>query len=220
MKHQEDAELSALIKAKATRHEVPLGLHERISAEIRKAGKAEKEPRIVRWSGWQQWMGMGVAFACGVVLSVIITIFYPVQGQQERLAGQVIDGHVRSLMVAHLSDVISTDQHTVKPWFSGKLDYSPPVKDLAKEGFALVGGRLDYMDERPVAALVYQHKLHIINVYVWPVRDKSLSAEKTVSQHGFNVTFWQQEDMQYWAVSDLNAADLKRFVDLLRTQPA
>jgi len=220
MKHQEDAELSALVKAKATRYEAPHALREKISAAMSHAEQPPKDHGTTSWLGWQQWMGMGVAFACGVMLSAVVVIFYSMSGQQERLAGQVIDGHVRSLMVAHLSDVISTDQHTVKPWFSGKLDYAPPVKDLAKEGFALVGGRLDYMDERPVAALVYQHKLHTINVYVWPVRDKSLSAEGTVSQHGFNVTFWQQEKMQYWAVSDLNGADLKRFAELLRKLPA
>jgi anti-sigma factor RsiW len=219
MKYQEDAELSALIKTHAVRYEAPQSLRERISADIGNDEQVEIEHWTTRWLGWRQWAGMGVAFACGVVLSAVVTVLYNAPGQQERLAGQVIDGHVRSLMVAHLSDVVSTDQHTVKPWFSGKLDYSPPVRNLAAEGFALVGGRLDYMDKRPVAALVYRHKLHTINVFVWPVSDKSLSSDGTVSQHGFNVTTWQQEGMQYWAVSDLNVADLNRFAELLRKQP-
>jgi anti-sigma factor RsiW len=219
MKYQEDAELSELIKTKAARYAAPQGLREKIGASLGRAEQPQKEHWTTRWLGGQQWMGIGVAFASGVVLSVVVTFFYAAPGQ-DRLTAQVIDGHVRSMMVAHLSDVVSTDQHTVKPWFNGKLDYSPPVRDLAAQGFALAGGRLDYLDERPVAALVYQHKLHTINVFVWPVRDKSLTNYHAMSRQGFNVISWQQEGMQFWAVSDLNASDLKQFAELLRQQPA
>jgi anti-sigma factor RsiW len=219
MKYQEDAELSELIKTKAARYAAPQGLREKIGASLVRAEQPQKEHWTTRWLGVQQWMGIGVAFASGVVLSVVVMFFYAAPGQ-DRLTAQVIDGHVRSMMVAHLSDVVSTDQHTVKPWFNGKLDYSPPVRDLAAQGFALAGGRLDYLDERPVAALVYQHKLHTINVFVWPVRDKSLTNYHAMSRQGFNVISWQQEGMQFWAVSDLNASDLKQFAELLRQQPA
>jgi anti-sigma factor RsiW len=219
MKYQEEAELSALIKTKAARYAAPQGLREKIGASLGLAEQPRKEHWTTRWLVGQQWRGMGVAFASGVVLSVVVMFFYVAPGQ-DRLTAQVIDGHVRSMMVAHLSDVVSTDQHTVKPWFNGKLDYSPPVRDLAAQGFALAGGRLDYLDGRPVAALVYQHKLHTINVFVWPVRDKSLTNYHSMSRQGFNVISWQQEGMQYWAVSDLNASDLKHFAELLRQQPA
>ena len=220
MKYQEEAELSALIKTKAARYAAPQDLREKIGASLGRVEPQQKAHWATRWLEEQQWMGMGVAFASGVMLSVVVMLFNAAPGQQDRLAAQVIDGHVRSMMVAHLSDVVSTDQHTVKPWFNGKLDYSPPVKDLAAQGFALVGGRLDYLDARSVAALVYQHKLHTINVFVWPARDKSLTAYDAMSRQGFNVISWQQEGMQFWAVSDLNVSDLKRFAELLRQQPA
>ena len=216
MKYQEDAELSALIKAKAHRYAAPQSLRDSVGAALGYVEKKQKIHWSTRWLVWQQWMGMGAAFASGAVLSIAVTMFLGTPSQHDRLAGQVIDGHVRSLMSAHLSDVVSSDQHTVKPWFSGKLDYSPPVLNLAEEGFSLIGGRLDYLDARPVAALVYQHKLHSINVFVWPVRDKSLLSHSVLSRNGINVTSWQREGMQYWAVSDLNATELQRFAQLLR----
>jgi anti-sigma factor RsiW len=219
MKYQDDAELSELIKAQASRFDAPQGLRARIGAELRKAGQDKKEHRIDRWLAWQQWTGMGGGFASGVVLAVAVAMFVRMPEARDNLAQQIVQGHVRSLMVAHLADVVSTDRHTVKPWFSGKLDYSPPVTDLAAEGFKLVGGRLDYLDERAVAALVYQHKLHTINVFVWPVRDKSGSDLVAMARQGFNIISWQQDNMQYWAVSDLNAAELKKLAVLLGKQP-
>ena len=218
MKYQEDAELGKLVKTQANYYDVPQGLRDRISVALGEVTSAEVEHRTKRWAAWQQWLGMGVAFACGMVLSIAITVFYVVPSQQEHIAAQVIDGHVRSLMVAHLSDVASSDQHTVKPWFSGKLDYSPPVRDLAAEGFSLIGGRLDYLDGPPVAALVYKHQLHTINVFVWPVHGKIASAQASEARQGFNVTSWQGEGMQFWAVSDLNASDLRNFSELMRKQ--
>ena len=219
MKYHEDAELSELIKKQASRYEAPQSLRDRISVALCEIKTPEVTHWSKRWLEWQQWLGMGAAFAFGVVLSIAITIFYGVPGSQDRLAMQVVNGHVRSLMVEHLSDVASTDQHTVKPWFSGKLDYSPPVKDLAADGFPLIGGRLDYMDDRPVAALVYKHQLHTINVFVWPVRSKTSSAYSSMARLGFNVRAWQGEGMQYWAVSDLNSSDLQKFSEILRKQP-
>jgi anti-sigma factor RsiW len=219
MKYQEDAELSELIKKQANRYQAPQNLRDRIVVALGEVKEPEAEHWTMRWLQWQQWLGMGAAFAFGVVLSIAVTMFYGMPGQQDRLAMQVVNGHVRSLMVAHLSDVESSDQHTVKPWFSGKLDYSPPVKDLATEGFPLIGGRLDYMDDRPVAALVYKHQLHTINVFVWPVRSKISSVYGSMSRQGFNVTSWRGDDgMQYWAVSDINSSDLQRFAELMRKQ--
>jgi len=219
MDNHEDVEVAALVKAQATYYEAPQSLRDRIGVALGQAEPTKAAPRTRRWAEWRQWLGLGVAFACGVMLSVAITVFYGVPGQQERLAAQVIDGHVRSLMVAHLSDVASSDQHTVKPWFSGKLDFSPPVWDLAAEGFALVGGRLDYIDGRSVAALVYRHRLHTINVFIWPAGSNASRAPSSASRHGFNVASWSDGGMQFWAVSDINPADLQRLGQLLRKQP-
>jgi len=132
------------------------------------------------------------------------------------LAQDVVASHVRALMEAHLFDVRSTDQHTVKPWFLGKLDFSPPVVDLAPLGFPLVGGRLDHLSGRPVAALVYQRRQHPINVYVWPAEDSREAPADARTLRGFQVRHWTHTGMAFWAVSDLNDTELDQFVRALQ----
>ena len=131
------------------------------------------------------------------------------------VADEVVGDHVRALRNAHLFDVRSSDQHTVKPWFLGKLDFSPPVQDLAGAGFPLIGGRLDNVAGQPVAALVYQRRLHPIDVYVWPAADRT-AATDTRSIRGFQVRHWIRNGMSLWAVSDLNDAELDEFVRALQ----
>ena len=136
------------------------------------------------------------------------------------VAREVLTSHLRSLMPGHLMDVISTDQHTVKPWFNGRVDFSPPVNDFAADGFRLVGGRLDYLDGRPVAALVYQRRKHIVNVFVWPAADGSQSAVEITAHDGYNLLHWRRGGMNYWMASDLNAQEMGDFAHLLHGEGA
>lgn len=134
-------------------------------------------------------------------------------GDRQTLVAQLVDSHVRSLMLQHLTDVPSTDQHTVKPWFAGKVDFAPRVVDLGSAGFPLVGGRLEYVEGHPVAALVYGRRKHVINLFQWPMTsgaDESTSQWPT-SYHGFTLRHWVLSGMTYWAVSDVSASDVNAF---------
>ncbi|HTV85735.1 MAG TPA: anti-sigma factor [Dyella sp.] len=159
----------------------------------------------------------GLAMAAGFIGALLLTApawFYLWQQHgigANPLAGEVVSSHVRSLQQQHLMDVVSTDQHTVKPWFEGKLDFSPRVKDLAGVGFPLAGGRLDALDGHSVAALVYKRRLHVINLYQWP-STVTTSAAVVTQWHGYTVIRWIAGNMNYVAVSDVNETDLRQFV--------
>lgn len=214
MAPDEDKDLSAILHAQAERHAAPAALRARIVTAIHQAD-AEAKRTSPAQRAWQ-WRNLGAAFAMGVVLSATLAYFITATRAQDRLAREVVASHVRSLMAAHLADVASSDQHTVKPWFAGKLDFSPPVHDLAAEGFPLIGGRLDYIDGHPAAALIYKHRQHTINVFVWPSDDRAPAPPSTFVAQGIHVTGWKSEAMQFWLVSDLNAGELRQFAQRLR----
>jgi anti-sigma factor RsiW len=134
--------------------------------------------------------------------------------EKEVLAQNILSSHLTSLLGTHLLDVVSSDQHTVKPWFNGKLDFSPEVKDLATDGFPLAGGRIEYLSGRTVAALVYQRRKHIINVFTWP-STRSDAKESHFSRNGYNELEWSNGFMTYWAVSDVPETDLQQLKSLL-----
>jgi anti-sigma factor RsiW len=192
----------------------PTNLQRRIQSAVRKESKAETRPPALLW----RWLSIGASLA---FVSIIILTFVPIltaPSKDSLLAQEIISSHVRSLMADHLTDVSSSDQHTVKPWFNGKLDFSPPVKDLANHGFSLVGGRLDYIENRPVAVLVYKHRQHFINLFIWPSTRGSNAGEKIVIRQGYNMIHWIKSGMTYWAVSDLNNSELQEFAQLIQNQ--
>jgi anti-sigma factor RsiW len=159
-------------------------------------------------SSWRSW---GLAVAAVVVLAVMLSLTFR-GGQENPIVAEVLTAHLRSMQAGHLMDVVSTDQHTVKPWFDSRVDFSPPVKQLEAAGFPLLGGRLDYLGNRPVAALIYGRAKHTINLFVWPGEGGSGATER----RGFNVVHWTAGGMTFWAVSDLNARELEQFAELVR----
>ena len=162
--------------------------------------------------------GLGRPFGGGAIFSSGTS--FGNDASAEVIAREVLTSHLRSLMPGHLMDVVSTDQHTVKPWFNGRVDFSPPVNDFAADGYRLVGGRLDYLDSRPVAALVYQRRKHVVNVFLWPAADGSQSAVESAAHDGYNILHWRRGGMNYWMVSDLNAQEMGVLASLLRGERA
>lgn len=201
------------LKTESLYFKAPPELEKRIQRSLRQAAKAEAP---VRWlSG--SWFKMATPLALAALVVLMIVPYFAGPSSDELLTQEVVASHIRSLMPNHLADVPSTDEHTVKPWFNGKLDFSPPVADPANEGFPLIGGRLDYLNNRPVAALIYRHDKHIINVFVWPASDGRQLAQTTKSQQGYNVIRWTGSGMNFWVVSDLEGSQLAKFSELLKS---
>jgi len=165
----------------------------------------------------RRWVAAAAAVILALSALLLWTIFFA--GSQSRadnlLAQEVVASHIRSMMVDHLVDVPSSDQHTVKPWFNGKLDFAPSVKDLADNGFPLAGGRLDYIDNRTVAVLVYQRRKHSINLFIFPSPNVSDQPVQQLSLNSYNLVHWTTSGTSYWAVSDVNSTDLSEFAKLL-----
>jgi len=202
------------IKTGSFYFKAPVDLQRRIQLSLPKAAKAEVGPRLLpKW-----WFNIAAPMAAAAIVVLALVPFLRGPSVDDLLAREIVSSHVRSLMASHLADVPSSDQHTVKPWFAGKVNFSPPVEDLAKQGFPLIGGRLDYVDNRPVAALIYQRQKHFINLFMWPSESNSDVGTKTVSRQGYNLSHWTKSGMKYWAASDLNNAELQEFVQLVQNQ--
>jgi anti-sigma factor RsiW len=196
-------------------------LYERSSAQFRQRiekqlGLARPEARAVARAGSLRWL-LVPAFAAAMVAIVAVVARFPIQPRvlATATASELIDAHVRSLQPGHLTDVLSTDQHTVKPWFDGKLDFIPPVNDYAAQGFSLVGGRLDVLNGHSVAALVYARRKHTINLFVWPARSGEASLYGWGSREGYNWGMWQAGDMRFCLVSDVAQSDLRELQQLI-----
>lgn len=205
--------LQSTLSESALRFEPPTNLERSVQRRLRKENGPGRSLLTLRW-GWLVFAGSLIAATIVIAVGVAIVSR---QSPDDVLAKEIVSSHVRSLMANHLTDVPSSDQHTVKPWFDGKLDFSPPVKDLSQQGFSLYGGRLDYIGNRPVAALVYQRRQHPINLFIWPSTDVA-KTEKASVTNGYNLIGWTNGGMSYWVVSDLNLAELQQFVQLLQEQ--
>ena len=241
------AVLSAALGDPALRFAAPDALRRRVGAAL--GEEAEAATTAVRAPWWRsRWLagsretrdravggtigiaGWTVAGAALAALAIVMVIGSPglwrrgvpfeSGAEADVVAREVLTSHLRSLMPGHLMDVASTDQHTVKPWFDGRIDFSPPVNDFAADGFRLIGGRLDYLDRRPVAALVYQRRKHIVNVFVWPAAGGSQSVVESTAHDGYNLLHWRRGGMNYWMASDLNAQEMGAFAALLRGERA
>ena len=215
-----------LIAVAAMRERAPEGLHKRIDLMIdAEAGPAPRthaasHPAPAPWR--PAWGGRGVAahvlngrWLSGaltglVAASLALAVVMP-QLTHTDVEDQLVQSHVRSLLVGHLVDIPTSDRHVVKPWFNGKVDFAPPVPELADQGFPLVGGRLDYIDDHEVAAIVYRRHLHVINLFVRPAHTLSLPGAVVTHHEGYNLVRWTGGGLEYWAVSDVETGDLKLF---------
>ena len=194
------------IASAGLRFDAPLSLRRRIEKALPAPPQRSANRRAVL-KGFVMGTALSTAIAASVVVGVIRS------DEQERVLGDVVSAHVRSLQGEHLTDVQTTDQHTVKPWFNGKLDLAPPVVDLTAQGFTLIGGRLDYLDGRAVASIVYRRRKHVINLFVAPAPDSLGQRTKLVSSQGYNICRWSAHGLDYFAVSDINADELREFVE-------
>jgi len=190
------------------RHRAPDALRVRIDAALTAAEPVVRRPTL------PSWLAPGVAGALAASLAFVLIA--PPRGQSG-LDDQLIAGHIRSLQVEHLTDVRTTDEHQVRPWFNGKIDFAPQVPELATAGFPLAGGRLDYVNGRTVAALVYRRRLHTINLFVWPAPS---SDRRLVQKDGYSLEEWSAGGLRYAAVSDIPAAELQQFHKLFEQRSA
>jgi len=206
-RHESNQALRSALNDPALYFKAPADLQRKLQSSLRRSIKAEAPARIRVW----RWLNAAVPAALAALVILIVVPLLHGPSDDEILRREIVSSHVRSLMAGHLADVVSSDEHTVKPWFAGKLNFSPMVVDLKNQGFPLIGGRLDYIDNSPVAALVYQRQKHYINLFVWPSRSESDADTEMISRQGYNLFHWSKAGMSYWAISDLNRAELQEF---------
>jgi anti-sigma factor RsiW len=215
--HESQLVLRAALRSEALYHCAPAALPARISKSLAREGRDRLLSFQVPW----RWIGLSAAAACIALVSWGLGrsgAGTPASGNM-LLAQAVLASHERSLLPleSHLVDIPSSDRHEIKPWFAnGRVNYSPIVPDLADSAFPLVGGRLDYVDNRPVAALVYQRRKHIINLFLWPSPERSNVVSMPADKPGYHILHWAEEGTTYWAVSDLNDKELHEFARMVR----
>jgi anti-sigma factor RsiW len=189
---------------------------ERLRADIRATLRREAGMTLARPKMHRRWFAIAASLLLGVGVTWLAARSWTRPATDDRVAQDVVASHVRSLLADHLMDVASSDQHTVKPWFTGKLDFAPAVADYTSAGFPLAGGRLDYLDHRPVAALVYHRRQHVINLFIWPTAHATASAPQSLTIQGYQLVHWTETGTTYWAISDLNSHELGQLAQLIR----
>ncbi|MGH9559331.1 MAG: anti-sigma factor family protein, partial [Bryobacteraceae bacterium] len=213
--HQSRMSVREALGTPALRYTPPASLEKTILDAIASRGREQTKPER-GWfrRSWRPWpVSIATAALTAALAIAIVWAPRPANPAASSLEREIVDDHIRSLMTNHLMDVVSTDQHTVKPWFDGKVDFSPPVADYSPEGFPLIGGRVDYVDRHPAAVLVYRRNKHIINVFVWPA--SGAVAERSRSEQGYNTIETSRDGMRLWIVSDLNREELTQFAALV-----
>jgi len=193
------------VRTPGVAHTAPASLRARIDQSLRDAAAQPARRRPGRAATWVASGGIG-AIAASLAIVVLEPTF-----MDSRVENELVASHVRSLLANHLTDVQTSDKHVVKPWFNGRIDFSPPAPDLADQGFPLAGGRLDYVEGRVVPAIVYHRRLHTINVFVWPAAGHDLTATRTFRREGYSLAEWKHGDLEFWAVSDIDATELRQF---------
>lgn len=189
----------SLVASKGVRHEAPDALTKRI------AGLPELSPKRMNRQWLPGWLAPGAVGALAASLAMVLIV---PAGSQARFDDELVASHIRSLQVAHLTDVATSNEHLVRPWFNGKIDFAPPVPELSAYGFPLAGGRLDYVHGRTVPALVYHRRLHTINLFVWPA---PAGADRRVQKDGYSLDEWSRGGLRYAAVSDISPVELDQF---------
>ncbi|HEV7367110.1 MAG TPA: anti-sigma factor [Gemmatimonadales bacterium] len=210
--HDARVALGAAIRAEVPPLRGSEELRNRVRSALRSAAGSPVTRRTTAPVGWRP-------LALAASLALVAVGSWRVASDRavgQALSEQVLTSHVRSLMPGHLTDVVSTDQHTVKPWFNGKLDFSPAVYDFAGRGYPLIGGRLDYLAGRPVAALVYGRRQHLINVFLWPANREPAGGAGATSRQGYHLLHWTTPQYTYWVASDLGLPELRDFAGRLR----
>ncbi|HTK41889.1 MAG TPA: zf-HC2 domain-containing protein [Gemmatimonadales bacterium] len=210
---ERERRLRSAVQAQVKPLRAPDGLRARVRGALRAEVRAEVKERPRRSAWIPAWAATAAALVLGLAGGWQLTT-WRVSRSEPDLATEIVASHVRSLQSDHLTDIGSSEHHTVKPWFAGKLDFSPPVPDFTIEGFPLIGGRLDYLGERQVAALVYGRRQHVINLFVWPSRDAN-ALPAAASRRGYDVMHGAAGGMTYWAISDLNETELSQFAQLV-----
>jgi anti-sigma factor RsiW len=207
----DSALLSDALRKDAARHRAPKALRERIMQSLE--DEASPVPLVRKRSFW-----MGAASGAAVsALAAALAIFAILPPSATTLAQSVTEDHIRALMAGRTIEVASSSHHTVKPWFAGRVEVSPPVADFPQQGFDLAGGRIDKVAGTRAAVVVYRHGLHEIDLFVWPDKGSQLPGEQ--SRHGYHAIFWKNGDLNYAAVCDMEGPELRKFVNLVRTEP-